>query len=449
MHASSLENMSKCYERFVGDEWIEARGAVTVLDVGGANVGDGNKRSYRDIFSHPAVRYMAADLSAEHGVDLVLKNPYELPIADGTIDIVISGQMLEHCEFFWLIFAEMTRVIKKDGLIILIAPSSGPIHQYPVDCYRFYPDAYRALAKLTNIYLWDVWIDNRGPWHNVVGVFGKLPVEKNLTEKPLLGESPAETFPEASAEEEKISGEMHYIQTLKLMHEILKPDLYFEVGVYQARSLRLAQCPAIAVDPSYCQTARQLPNVSFYQRTSDNFFEFDAPEAFPSKPDLIFIDGLHIFENVLRDFMNAEKIAHSSSVIVVDDISPNHVNQANRKRCTRVWTGDVWKLYAILKKYRPDLSIVLLNTSPTGLLVVSNLNPLNRVLWDHYDIVVDTYSEMDSPPDFIVKRENSIKPDGLKFKIWLWKISLGNKKNKYTKFYCFINNFLYRVLWKS
>ena len=55
--------------------------------------------------------------------------------------------MLEHCEFFWRAFEEVIRVVKDDGFVFLIAPSAGPEHRYPVDCYRFYADAYHALAK--------------------------------------------------------------------------------------------------------------------------------------------------------------------------------------------------------------------------------------------------------------------------------------------------------------
>lgn len=450
MHASSLENMAKCYERFIGDDWIEARGTITVLDVGGANVRDGSNRSYREVFSHPAIEYTAADIVLGQGVDLVLDDPYKWPLANHSFDIVVSGQMLEHCEFFWLAFAEMVRVVKEDGLIIVITPSSGPIHQYPVDCYRFYPDAFRALAKFANVCLWDVWTDNRGPWRNLVGVFGKQPVKiKAPVEKPLPGEKPLEIFPAGLPEEERVSGELDYIEALKLIHQILKPELYFEVGVYQGRSLQLAHCPAIAVDPSFCKVARNLANVSFYQRTSDEFFEHDSNAAFVNKPDLIFIDGLHIFEHVLRDFMNSEKIANPSAVVVIDDIYPNHPKQASRNRCTAFWTGDVWKLYVVLRKHRPDLLVVALNTSPTGLLVVFNLDPNNTVLWDQYDYIIDFYRQIETPPEFIFGREAAIKPNGLKFKTLLRKIFLSSERGKTHKIYSTINGWLYRRLWKS
>ncbi len=63
------------------------------------------------------------------------------------------------------------RVLRPDGLIFLIAPSAGPIHRYPVDCYRFYPDAFSALAKHAGGVLVESWLDERGPWRDLVGVF--------------------------------------------------------------------------------------------------------------------------------------------------------------------------------------------------------------------------------------------------------------------------------------
>ncbi|CAN5915512.1 hypothetical protein BH23PLA1_BH23PLA1_16770 [soil metagenome] len=92
MHASSIENMAKCCRLYVDEAFLRGRDRVLVLDVGGANVNG----SYRDVFSDPRVRYLAADLSPDEGVDLVLHDPYHIPVPDGSFDVVISGQTFEH-----------------------------------------------------------------------------------------------------------------------------------------------------------------------------------------------------------------------------------------------------------------------------------------------------------------------------------------------------------------
>ena len=182
MHASSLENMRKCYRRYIAGSELEKRASLKVLDVGGADVNG----SYSDVFSGANVEYLGTDLQPGEGVSVVLDDPGKLPLENDSIDVVISGQMLEHCEFFWVVFAEMVRVLKPDGFILLIAPSAGPIHYYPVACYRFYPDAYRALAKHADCHLIDVWHDNRGPWNDLVGVFNKSGVAPDLANEPDL-----------------------------------------------------------------------------------------------------------------------------------------------------------------------------------------------------------------------------------------------------------------------
>ena len=46
---------------------------------------------------------------------------------------------------FWLSFLEIMRVLKPWGICYLNVPSNGPVHEYPVDCWRFYPDSGIAL----------------------------------------------------------------------------------------------------------------------------------------------------------------------------------------------------------------------------------------------------------------------------------------------------------------
>ena len=87
------------------------------------------------------------DLAEGPDVDIVLEDPWRYPMDDDSCDAVISGQMLEHNEFFWLSFLEMARVLKMAGLMIHIAPSRGLEHRDPQDCWRVYRDGLTALAK--------------------------------------------------------------------------------------------------------------------------------------------------------------------------------------------------------------------------------------------------------------------------------------------------------------
>lgn len=199
-----------------------------------------------------------------------------------------------------------------------------------------------------------------------------------------------------SPEEEIGIGSLDKYKTLQKLHDDLKPNLYLEIGVQKGRSLNIARCEAIGIDPQ----PRTISDHTIYPITSDKFFATN-PQIFP---DLIFIDGLHLFEQTLRDFINCEKISHSGTMILIDDIFPAHPAQALRERRTQKWTGDVWKVLAILKHYRSDLSLETLDVNPTGLLIVKNLDSSNTFLSDHYDAIVDEYMNIDTVPQSILDR---------------------------------------------
>ena len=408
MHPSSFENIQYCLENYVLPSSLMQKSVVNVLDVGGADVNG----SYRDIFQSPPFRYLAADISIEKGVDIV-SSAYGLPLFDDSTDIVLSGQMFEHCEFFWKAFQEMVRVLNKDGFLFLIAPSAGPIHRYPVDCYRFHPDSFKALADYTGCHIVRVWSDERGPWNDVIGVFSKSsihePVE-SLYRKP--DSVPIGEIRRGTPEEESVRGEKQVHEVIETVHKRLEPRSYLEIGVWNGRSLSIAQCEAFGVDP-YPEITYPLPEkATIFPKGSDAFFGEDAESRLSTPPDLVFIDGMHHFEYALRDFMNAEKYSHSGTVVLVDDIYPVHPRQAKRERETHTWTGDVWKLLGCLRTHRPDLFLLPLDTSPTGLLLIAGLNSKKRILWDRYNPIVRYYN-MEGPQEpgsDILQREGAFSP---------------------------------------
>jgi SAM-dependent methyltransferase len=110
-------------------------------------------------------------------VDVVAKDPYKFPLESASFDLVISGQAFEHIEFPWLTIREIERVLKPGGLAIIIAPSSGPEHRYPSDCWRFYPDGMRALGKWASLDCIEAstnWDETRlFMWGDTIGIFQK------------------------------------------------------------------------------------------------------------------------------------------------------------------------------------------------------------------------------------------------------------------------------------
>jgi hypothetical protein len=110
--------------------------------------------------------------------------------------------------------------------------------------------------------------------------------------------------------------------------------------------------------------------------------------------------------------MNIERRASRCGLIVVDDIFPNHAVQGSRFRRTQVWAGDIWRLLLCLSEQRPDLILLPLDCSPTGLLLIAGLDPDNRTLWEGYNPLIRQYLSdcHDTPPPCLLSRTGALDP---------------------------------------
>ena len=195
-----------------------------------------------------------------------------------------------------------------------------------------------------------------------------------------------------------------YYRVLKWIHNFLKPANYLEIGVHRGVSLDQArkETPCIiGVDPSpdlIPAIAKKPPtaNAHIYELTSDEFFErYDLTELLGGPVVLAFIDGLHLFEQVLRDFVNLEKLSDARTVIVLHDCIPFDAVTASRERTTDFYCGDVWKAALALRRRRPDLKMVAVRTAPTGLCLVSGLDSGNRQLEEELPEIEESYRDLD------------------------------------------------------
>lgn len=187
MHPTSLAHMKRLAATHLGPA---APG--TVIDVGSLDING----SYREIFESRGWDYIGCDVTPGKNVDVLLDDPYALPFKDDSIDLVVSGQALEHIEFVWQTMAEISRILRSGGMVFLIAPSRGPEHRFPVDCWRFYPDGFRALARWARLDVVDVQTDWPDPrwwrrylkvnlWGDTVGVLRKPPQTPNAEDGPV------------------------------------------------------------------------------------------------------------------------------------------------------------------------------------------------------------------------------------------------------------------------
>jgi hypothetical protein len=198
------------------------------------------------------------------------------------------------------------------------------------------------------------------------------------------------------------------------LHKRLKPRTYIEIGVNQGASLTLSRTRSIGVDPAYRITKPLHCDLVTYLETSDAFFARpDAFEHFNGVPvDLAFIDGMHLAEYALRDFMNMEKHVAPGGVVVLDDVLPRNDLEAYRVRRTQAWAGDVFKVHAVLQQYRPDLTLLPLNTQPTGSYMILGTDPSSTVLDEAYESLVPYLTSKDPQKVDIewLERRDSVDP---------------------------------------
>jgi hypothetical protein len=200
----------------------------------------------------------------------------------------------------------------------------------------------------------------------------------------------------------------HYLSCLSKLHQMLKPRTYLEVGTCDGSSLQQARCASIAVDPWFQLRGRvpaeSMPVLCLFQMPSDQFFKsYDARSILGAPIDFAFLDGMHLFEYLLRDFMNTERVCHENSVVVLHDCVPLDIHMARRdwgntqwsalSAHPNWWTGDVWKILLVLRAYRPELEVEIYDAPPTGLVVIRGLDPASTVLSDNYGQIIAEYQD--------------------------------------------------------
>lgn len=206
-------------------------------------------------------------------------------------------------------------------------------------------------------------------------------------------------------------------ELLQLLHQKTQPRTYLEIGIRTGRSMVLSRCRSIGVDPSFKIDNPIHCDVQLIKATSDDFFAREEPLAhFDGVPvDLAFIDGMHLSDFALRDFINVEPFMADTGVVALDDVLPRNGLEAARDRKTEPWTGDVYKVVEILQRRRPDLVVLLVNTAPTGTAVVIGVDQASTVLKDTYAEEEDYLLRPDpqTPPLEYMERSIAIEPDVL------------------------------------
>ncbi len=201
---------------------------------------------------------------------------------------------------------------------------------------------------------------------------------------------------------------------LRGLHEVLNPRTYLEIGVNEGSSLTLSRTLSIGVDPDFVVRRPLHCDLELIRAKSDEFFERpDGLAHFGGVPvDLAFIDGMHLSEFALRDFINVERHLAAGGVTVFDDILPRNALEAARVRRTGAWAGDVYKAVEVIARRRPDLAVILINTWPTGTAIVVGADASSQLLHEVYASELPYLEAPDpqAPPPDYMSRTAAVDP---------------------------------------
>lgn len=161
---------------------------------------------------------------------------------------------------------------------------------------------------------------------------------------------------------------------LNRLAEALGCRTYLEIGVETGRTfLQVSLAQRTGVDPCFqfdWQEHQGRDGVQLHATTSDAFF---ADLAAETRYDLIFVDGLHTFEQTYRDILHGLRHSHRGTVLLIDDTVPSDVFSTCRDQlqCLNLratfaqdgdpsWHGDTYKVVPLLSAFNCDLRLLTL-----------------------------------------------------------------------------------------
>jgi hypothetical protein len=191
-----------------------------------------------------------------------------------------------------------------------------------------------------------------------------------------------------SARSERRAGrEKHSVRRIKRIAQFTGARSYLEIGVASGGTFHSADLPRkVAVDPRFRFDPADYTKdgVEFFEIPSDTYF---AEKAGTEQFDIIFLDGLHTFEQTYRDFIHSLKHAHDRTVWLIDDVVPSDEFSAlpDRHETRRLrhaagvvssaWHGDVYKVVFAIHDLHPDYSFVTANTGGNPQTIVWKASP--------------------------------------------------------------------------
>lgn len=128
------------------------------------DVGCGHK-PYRGCFG--SAHYLGMDRTTEDSSPNLLGSACRIPIRTGAVDIILCTQVIEHVPEPDEMLGEFHRVLRSGGSLILTGPMYWPLHEEPLDFYRFTKYGFVHLLKKAGFSHWEI-VEDGGDWAQIL-----------------------------------------------------------------------------------------------------------------------------------------------------------------------------------------------------------------------------------------------------------------------------------------
>ncbi len=192
----------------------------------------------------------------------------------------------------------------------------------------------------------------------------------------------------------------HSARRIETLTEFLRPQTYLEIGVNKGQTFFQVSIPQkTAVDPNFLFDVAAVTdeNITFKGVISDEFF---STLPITQKYDVVFLDGLHTFEQTYRDLCNSLLHSHERTIFLIDDTKPIDVYSSiscqdkafkYRKQAGgsgMAWHGDVFKTIFALHDFHPGLNYrTIINSGNPQTLVWRSNNGWRQPLFNSLETI--------------------------------------------------------------
>ena len=193
---------------------------------------------------------------------------------------------------------------------------------------------------------------------------------------------------------------------------------YLEIGVDDGSLFRAIDVhERIGVDPipaaENVVSACRKRGTAYFELPSDEFFAKEAPRTLANGVDVVFVDGLHTFDQAYRDCIHALEYLSAGGLLLVHDCLPTSEAEAvaadnyaaasalNVPGWSGDWTGDVWKTIVRLRAEHHDLETVVFDCEH-GMAAVRRAPNTSGLTLSNQAVRALTYADLCASPQSLL-----------------------------------------------